>query len=687
MSLRTLPLIFGCGRQFQVEMSKEPLVYNSFEGGLGTDLKTGLKNSFAGSAGAGSLGTYAIDFRKSPSQFSVLPGAAREDNKVVNDLIQNEVMAPDGTIYAIGSKGAFYKRTTAGSWSQEASIGIGTFGMDYRKDTDNLYIPTQKGVSVYNSVSNNPAMYMNFYGPSYSQYDNSSNTGFLVSSFQDGSQQTYQPPTAISESSTNLRYFQSDIEPLIKISVFIVNKGTGDWTLTLHDGNNKVLGSATVLNASLNNGVFNDFVFSSATNGQVRIYIAPDARTYHFHVTSTVADGTLSVSTLNDLSTADLKVWADRLVFTNNGMHPMTRFLQYEIFGNGNYVSAWEPLNSTDTTTMTSPETSAEWVQHRLVFPMEYEVCGLAVTNEFLVIALGQTASSPTSVPQAGLLAFWDGSSPTYDYFVPIPEGTPYGLHTYLNIAYYYAGNALYGISSPTTQPVKLRTMPGTDTEFSGSAAPFIVYPYSMTVRRGIHLFGFPASSTNTAVNFGVYSWGAVDKNYPNSLGYSYLISTGSTNYTASNNLTIGMVKSFGDTLHISWRDDLNGGYGIDVINNSSLPAPNSSWESLIFDNGFTSKNKKAIRQYVDFSSLPSDCSFRLKYKINRASTWTYSPVYSTATTTNPNPDQTHFDISPVGYFHEFQFGIDITSGTTPAAFTSMSLIYDNTKEEQVGGG
>lgn len=664
---------------------KRPLVQNSFEGGLGTDLKDGLKNSFAGTAGPGSLGTYGIDHRKKPSQFSVLPGLSREDNRVVNDLIQNEVMVFDGTIYAIGSKGSFYRRTTAGIWSTEANIGIGTFGIDYRKDTDNIYVPTKKSVSVYSGVSAaTPVMYMNFYGPSYSQYDNSATEGFNVASFQSGSNQTYQPQTTLSENSTNLRYFQSDIEPLIKISIFVAKKGTGDWTLTLHDGTNKVLGTATVTNANLINNTFNDFIFTAATNGQVRIYIAPNARTYHIHVTSTVADGTLASSSPNDLSTADIKIWADRLVQTNNGMHPMVRFLQYEIFGNGNYVSAWEPLNSTDTTTMTSPETSAEWVQHKLVFPMEYEVCGLAVQNEFLVVALEQNTTSTTSIPQAGLLAFWDGSSPTYNYFVKIPEGSPYGIHEYKNIIYYYAGGALYGISSPTTQPVKAKTMPGTDLEFTNLNDTFIVYPYSMAVRKGVHLFGFPSATTNTTTNFGVYSWGSVDKNYPDSLGYSYLISTGSATYSSQNSLQIGMVKAFGDVLHVSWQDQLNGGYGIDVINNSSTAAKNTSYESLIFDNGFTAKRNKAIRLYANFLTLPSDASFVLKYKLDRATNWTYSSPF-TAATQQANIAQ--FDVSPVNYFYEIQIGVDITSVTQPPIFTSITLIYDDTAEEAVGGG
>lgn len=662
---------------------KQPFIYNSFEGGLGTDLKIGLKNSFAGTAGLGSLGTYGVDFRKSPSQFSVLPGTAREDANVVNDLIQNEVMTPNGTIYAIGSAGNFYKRTTAGVWSAEANVNVGTFGLDYRRDTDNIYIPGRKSVSLFNGVSTaTPAMYMNYYGPSYSQYNNSSNVGFNVAAFQQGSTQTYTPPTAINENSTNLRYFQTDIEPIMKISLFIVNKGTGNWTLTLHDGTNNVLGTATVTNANLSNGVFNDFVFTGATNGQVRAYIAPNARTYHIHATSTVADGTISTATTNDLSQCDLQVWADRLVQTNNGMHPMTRFLQYEIIGNGNYISAWEPLNSTNTQTMTSPETSAEWVQHKLEVPMEYECVGIDTTNEFLVAAFERNTSANTSIPQQGLLIFWDGSQPTYNYFVAIPEGSPYGMHTYKNVVYYYAGGALYGISSPTTQPVKLRTMPGTDTEFTGAATALTVYPYAMAVRRGVHLFGFPSMTTNTGINYGVYSWGAVDKNFPDSLGYSYLLSTGSTNYSVSNNLTIGMVKSFGDTLHVSWRDTTSGGFGVDVVNNASVPATSSSWESLIFDAGYTAKRKKASLIWVNFLTLPSDASFKIKYKINRAANWTFSPSFDSTNT----PDNVAQLAVSTPDFYEMQVGIDVVAGTTPPAFTSITLVYDNQREENLGG-
>lgn len=665
-----------------------PLVLKTFEGGLATDQKIGIKNSFAPGAGSGALGTYGLDFRKSPSQLTVLPGLVREDNGVVKDLVQNEVMVGDGTIYAIGSTGSFYKRNTAGAWSSEASVGVGTYGLGYRQDTDSIYVPTNKSVSLYSNVSTAPAMYMNYYGPTFSTSNNSATVGFNVSAYQAGSGSTYMTPTTINENSVNTRYFQSDIEPLQRVSIFVVSKGTGDWTLTLHDGLNNVLGTVTVANASVTNNSWNDFIFSS----QVRIYVTPNARTYHIHVTSTVNDGTLSTAAFNDLSQCDIEIWADKLVSPMNGMHPWVRFLQYECIGNGNYLSTWEPISNPEPVVDTSSPTAVgtfnqEWLRHRLTFPTEYQMCGLTATNEFIVMALEKVTTDPNSTPQEGIIAYWDGSSPSYDYYFKVPEGSPYGIHEYKNVVYYYAGGALWAVAPPSTNPVKIRTMPGTDTEYSGSAAPIVVYPYTSTVRRGIHLTAFPSTTTNTNINYGVYSWGSVDKNYPESFGYSYIIGTGSTNYSVSNNLTIGMVKNFGDTLHVSWRDSSSGGgYGVDVITNSSTPATAASYESLIFDNGFTSKRKAALYLLASFATLPSDATFKIKYKIDRAATWTYSTPFTAAsllTTVNYGNDYARWDIGG-DYFYELQIGVDITSVTASPAMTSMTLVFDDCRSEQL---
>lgn len=652
-------------------MSVKAVVQQDFEGGWSTDLKIGIKNSQAFTQG--------MDFRKSPSQLSVLPQNTREDAGIVKDLILNEVMIPSGIIYAYGDQGYIYRRTTGGVWSEIGRLSSGCSGIDYRKDSDSIYLTSNKTASLLSPVSGTPILYPDKYNISFTTYNNSPNAGFNVSANQVGSNLTTSIGTTIIESQINQRFFQTDIEPMNKIQVFITAKGSGDWTVTVHDGLNNVLATSTVTNANLNNGSFNDFIFTTAPNGQVRLYPAPNARTYHIHVTSTVANGTVSSLVMNDLSSCDFQLWADRFVLTNNGLHPIQRFLQYETFGNGNYLSVWEPISD--------PPTNAEWRRLALVFPEEYEVCGLTVQNEFLVIAAERNTSVTTSVPQAGILFFWDGTSTTYNYFVEIPEGSPQAIHTYKNVTYYYAGGAWYGITSPTTQPVKIRTMPGTDTEYSGAASsPISVLPYAATVRRGVQLMAFPSKTTSTSINFGVYSWGAVDKNYPDSFGYNYLISTGTQNYSTQNNLQIGMVQSFGDLLHISWRDDLNGGYGIDRIDNSSGPSLYARWQGMIFDNGYVAKEKQAL--FVEcYYTLPAGSTIQLAYSIDRGSFVKDTNIYSSTTLWQGQTGYAKFDVptDAQGRFHEFQPQLEITSlsaETQPPVVYMVSTVFDDLSAE-----
>lgn len=659
-------------------MARKGVIFSQFDGGIATDLKTGIKYSFGNAQ--------ALDFRKQPSQLTPLAQPAREDANVMQDLVVDEAMTTDGTIYAYGNTGYLYKRTTSGVWSQVGKLGTSGFGEDYRVDTDAIYLTGTKTASMYTPISGTPLMYPDYFATSQSLYSPATQTP-TVNPNQSGSTATTLLQTTISELTPARRLFQSDIEPLQQLSVYIPSGGvgSGDWTITVHDGLNNVLGTSTVTHASLTANAWNNFPFTNATNGQVRLYVKPNARTYHFHLTSTVADGYVSSSTNNNMSTCDMELWADRLVVTKNGLHPMGRFLQYELIGNGNYVSVWEPLSM--------PPTNDEWLRHRIVLPMEYEVCGIDSTDEFAIIAAEQTTTSSTSTPQQGLLIFWDGTSATYNYSVPIPEGSPLGLHTYKNVAYYYCDGAWWSITAPTTQPVKLRTMPGSDTEFSNAAAPIVVYPNSGTVRRGIQLMAWPSTTTNTSINFGVYSWGAVDKNFPDSFGYSYVISTGSKKYTGANNLTLGMARAYGDLLHISWRDDLNGGYGIDKVDNSSLPATTTFWESLVFDNGWPGKQKSGL--YVQlYYKITSGVTITPRYNINQEG-WIICPqAYSTTNLWLGRHSVCEFAIDKNvgignndGRFYDIQVGFDLTCDATvtvPPQVQQVMLAFDDNSEEGV---
>lgn len=642
--------------------------WQNFSGGQATDKKVGIPNSFAFSQ--------SLDFRKSPSQMSVLPRTDRVDGGAVTDLIQNMVMTSTGMQYAVGNGGNIYRINPANSVTLFGSISVGTFGIEYREDQDTIYVADETSVSVIRDVSITPTLSPNFYNESQSTYNNTDQTGFNVNSDQNIGDKTTQLTTSYVDLAMNqTRYFQTDIQPVNKLGVKVATKGTGDWTLTVHDGLNRVLGTATVTNANI---PVSDWVyFNFAT--PFKANVGPNnAQTYHFHLTSTTGNGSVYSTILNDLSSCDMQLFADRLEKPLNGMHPMITFQQFLCIGNGRYLSVYEPLGQ-------EQPSNSEWMRQKLTFPPGYEVCGLTVFNEYLAIAT-ERVSTGSNTPQEGIIFYWDGLSDTYNYFTRIPEGSPRAIHEYQNAMWYEAGGTWYAITSVAATPTKIRRLPGSENIYSQSGKTEL-YPYMATVRYGIHLMGWPSSTPNEEIHHGVYSWGRTDDTQSNSFGYSYIISTLSKFKTSTNNLTIGMVKNFGDSLYISWRDGES--YGLDVVNSNSKPAPFASWESIIFDNGFSTKLKLASNMLAKWLEVQDGVEIQLKYSVDRGD-WVYSEKYSNANPYALEEDFARFDVgtNTVGTrFREVQIGIDIYCSddvTLPPEIVGAALILDDLRNEDM---
>jgi hypothetical protein len=140
------------------------------------------------------------------------------------------------------------------------------------------------------------------------------------------------------------------------------------------------------------------------------------------------------------------------------------------------------------------------------------------------------------------------------------------------------------------------------------------------------------------------------------------------------------MVKNFGDTLYISWRDGTQ--YGIDVVNNSSAPATSATLEMPIYDGGIAYKKKKAHKVRVGFLPLPQGWTVRAKYKIDREADWHYGTEVNAfgaikAEVHVPNENQD---------FYEAQWGVDFThdgSASEPIVGTSIMFEFDDLAPEQ----
>jgi hypothetical protein len=599
-----------------------------FYGGQSTDASIGTAASFSYSR--------ALEHRRNPSQLTVLPGPRKISAGVLQDLILNVVQVNSGVRYAYGDQGYVYKIDTSNVVTSAGKLTTGSDGCLYRSDSDAVYFATQTDVRRLYPISGTPTFDVT-YGARKSTATAALRTGGTL---------TYSVPTTLTEA--DYCSFTSDIEPFYSVKVNVITKGTGDLTLTLHDGLNNVLATVTILNAALTVGL-NEFIFSS----QIRALVKPNARTYHFHLSSTVAGTTVATSTASNLNTADFEIWAYRLVDTINNLHPMAQFLQYTLIGNGNYLAVWEPLSD-------SSPSNSEFQSHRLVFPSGYEVNGIAVTDEFAVISCAKYATDGTKDYQDSKLFVWDGTAQTYNQIVNIAGGTAEGIFTHQNYPWFIVNGTLCCWPGGKNV-IKVRRIANTETVYKDTVDNTHAYPNMLCVYDNLLHLGYPSTTNNTAIEHGVYAWGSTDKNYPESFNYGYVIST-QTNLNTAGTLQLGCVRSFGDEMYISWKDGTS--YGLDIVDSNCDPAPVAKWRSRRFDAGAGYKDKQALRHAIYTAALPSGAAITPVYKIDDAAEQVQTEFAMTTADTEKQAEIT-------AQFKRIVYGFDIacTGTITPVIY------------------
>jgi len=646
-------------------MGKRALSNASRVGGYSFDKKHGVENSFAYGQ--------SIEFRKKPSQVTLKHKTVKESASVVTSEITDAVREPNnGDIYAAGLT-EIYKRTPeakggTGTWSvfsTHADI-VKTKSLLYKHDRDAILAVDNLVVHQIKDMSGTPTFENSKFGAILDQ-----STGVTATA-------DYTLTTAVNEGATHVLSYVPTIEPLITVKLDVDTVGTGDWTLTMHDDANNTLGTVTITNGNMSTGLVS-FTFATA----IRMLVKPNARTYHFHIHSTVADGKVDCTT--DFSDANVETYAQRLVPAD--YHPIEEFLQYVCIGNERYLTVWEALSD--------DPLKSEWESHRLTFPSNYEVNGLAVYDEYLAISAYKKKSSDYGGEfgqdaTEGIIFFWDGISTTYNWYVIIPEGAPESLTSSKNVLYYIANGRAYAWAGG--QPVLVRAFPGVD-DFTSSDHDADVYlqaPYNgIDISEGVMQLGFPYKTVNENIKHGVFSWGSHDKNYSETFGYDHVPSHTRTGLVVADSGTppapisgITMVKSFGANLFIAWRDSADSGattsYGVDVVRESNGYYATGSMENLIFDHARPWKDKESVEYRMTFESLPASCSVTPKYKLDRASSWTNG---TTVSTTGATEASLHINRK----FKEIETGYDLVgSATNTPTVISDSLLFDDLASEAI---
>jgi hypothetical protein len=628
-----------------------PIEETSWIGGQSTDGKHAPDHSFRSAR--------HLDFRKKASSLTVLPGMTEDTGGIIQAVPLNMIEVEGEKFYVGDEAGNVYLKE-AGLWSQLAgNIGNFEHGMAYIRSMDSLFMACRTTISRVKNAGENfgsPTLEADILGPSV-DHNNVA-----------GAANNYNVPNALNETVTHRHTWTPTTEPLYSIKVKLTLKGTGNLTVYVHDSANNLLGSKTLTNAELALGTI-EFVFATPLRQQV----APSGSAYHCHfVYAAGTQHNLEVATAADLETATLSSWADRLV-GGDLEHPMIQFLQYLCICNERYLSVWEPI--------TIAPLDTEYLRHRLVFRPQDQSMAVALWADYLAIGCG-TWSNNTNGIEAGRIYFWTGFSKTYDQVLEIPEGAPQSLFSHLNRLYWIAAGIWYTWAGGDIE--KVWQFPHTDTEYKSLPGPTYVYPNMMAVRNGILLTAFPNDTADPEIEYGVYSFGRREKDYPLSSGYSYSISTGTRqNVTPGVSLVqLGFLKSFGSDLYLGWADysgtpDL---FGIDLVSPSTTPASSGVYESLIRDDGRPRKQKGAAELYVTFEPLPTGSTITPKYKIDRADDWSYGEAGEDPKIAVAGDVEVRLNINK--RYKEIEYGFDWTCGATTFEITCVELIRNYNLDE-----
>ena len=464
----------------------------------------------------------------------------------------------------------------------------------------------------------------------------------------DDSGQTYTLTTAIDEGVTHRQAFVPAKDPQKSIEVNINTIGTGNWTLTVHDALNRTIATKTVAVADLNTGDF-EFTFSSAWRPVL-------GATYHFHLTSTVADGIVVTGTANDLEDCDFHTYYQYLV--DDEFHPIEKVLNKIAIGNERYLATYDGITYTFNT---------------LTLPSGYRIRCLGKWREYLVI--GATRGSTITDFDQGALFLWDGSSTTYDFHLDILEGGINAIQSGHPMRFIagYSGDLMEYAGGKPRKILRLPKMTDKTT--------MEVYPGGMAMWRALTRIAVAGDSDSTTLKKGIYTFGTLNERRPETLSFDYPISTGDMTGT---DVDIGMVFPMGSMLFIGWKDDTT--YGVDVVKPSHSPFASATYESLITDAKkiWSEKAANFIKGY--FKPLIDGDSVKLKCKIDRNASWTegatnankgYAAVAGEKKVRLPLP-------SGGNRFNEFQLGITLaTTNTASPEFYGIAAAIDDLKQEE----
>lgn len=666
-----------------------------FYGGLSTDDKIGIENSYSDGE--------CLDVRKSPSQMTVLPMSRKlPDGDVITGLMTAMTQSKDGDIWGIDEGGKLYEIdanssvTVVGTDAESSGFSLEYFDIDdalWAADGGHKLLSygkimnpmgTTRTSNVFEYLDDNSEYIKDVIEIQYGtgvQYFYQSNPDIKRAN----GAETCQVPTSIDESivagtelTSKLKQyaglFLPACTPIVRVGIGFTAKGTGTVQLIIHDEQDNVVASSVAMDADdvLTSGYTMFDVRPNPTSGPgpanqlCPVPWAGDTMeagsVYHIHIVASTSGYEVRTGVAGDMSlTLDLSAQAYVLHDTYNRKHPMAVFDRLYV-GNGRYVSAKvsSPTNYIDDTL---------FIQDVVRLDDGFEVCCFGSSDEYLMIGAEKYNARADRGFQAGRVYFWDMKTEGPNFYVDCTMGAPKAIFNLGNIVYIIVAGALYAYTGGK-ELVKVRTLKGTDTEYTGASSVTEVNPNMMAVRREVLVIGFPSNTTAYTIRHGIYAFGSIDKNYPNCFTYNYKIPGETVEDTIeqynsdTQRLRIGCVYNFNDVLFYSYEvrtydpdtEEWTTDTALAVVDNESGTSTSYIWKSLQYDAGAPYLEKMALRIGVFFNPLPANTTITPIYRIDDGPWVAVNEAKAVA-----GDRLCHCDINK--RFHELQYGFIGTTG------------------------
>ena len=342
--------------------------------------------------------------------------------------------------------------------------------------------------------------------------------------------------------------------------------------------------------------------------------------------------------------------WATATSVQNDTWHPMANFINSFYMGNGRYLSEFD---------------GTTWTYNKITLPPGYKIRSLAViTGKFLVIGAWQGNNIYDS-PETKIF-LWDGTATTYNDIIDVSEGGINAMVFHQSSLWIWAGahGNMYSWNGNLTKVKRVVR----DLE----AGKYVeTYPGAVSVWNGLVHFGISNSDSTTAYR-GVYTYGQLDKNYPNTLNFEYPISSGTVQGTA---VIIGACKGIGPSqFYIGWQNGTV--YGVDQISATNRYGT-ARFESLIFDNQEPYKQKYGKLVKVTNRPLASGEAIDIEYKLDNASSWT--ALGTASFSVDGAVTEKRFPVDWRAKEFQLAMGISGTAGTvTMPKINSVEMLFES---------